>query len=199
MPSLKSPYSANMPDLSELVDSRDEEGNLVLTRPRIPTAAPMPEEPEPEGPPSVGDIADQPGLGNKTSPRENPKVAIPQKPSPEARMGGMGGRATPSRPKEPTPIAGQPPAPTIVPPPSQQGGGMGPSAAPPMAPSAGPSQNPFPSPTPRELVGSPARQRGMMLGSEGGLLGGGLGAPEAAAGESDPTDLLLLLTQLLGQ
>lgn len=99
----------------------------------------------------------------------------------QLRMGGMGkGSPTPSRPSTPTPMAG-----------SVQGGGGGVIPFEPLEDTLNEGMDLSP------IGGEPAKLRGL-LGSAGGLQGGGLGVPfdPVADEKSDP---IALLMELLSQ
>ena len=125
------------------------------------------------------------GQGNAETPRERGGPQTPQMPSPESRLGSMSasGGATQPRPRSPQPVSAGPSSPVSGPMPGAEG---------PASPS------PFMAPSPRQMVGEMGSGGSGMLGGAGGLLGGGLGAPGTTP-ETNPTDLLLLLTQLLNQ
>jgi hypothetical protein len=121
---------------------------------------------EPVAPPQKFDG----GAGNAYRPLElHPDAGgLPTQPleSPRTVVG------TPSRPQEPTPIAGQPPQPF----------------------------SPMPSPITRRGIstGGPNSQSSSLLGKAGGLLGGGLGVPGAMGGQgsNDISDLIANLFKL---
>jgi hypothetical protein len=98
-----------------------------------------------------------PDIGSQETPRMRTTAA--QTPVGMAPIGRGGSQAAPSTPKAPTPVAGQPPNPTV-----QASGGMTPAAAP-GASTSSVSRRPA-------IFGS--RANGIFAGDEG-LTGGGIG------------------------
>lgn len=129
--------------------------------------------------------------------------------SPRESQGPSSGAANPGNPDFPN-FNTAPIQPQSVTPPSPEAH-QGPLATPPqpMAPSplgmSGNSQpvTPLPAPTPQEMVAPPQQfdqlGGGSMLGSAGGLLGGGLGTAGGQTSGADENNILPLLLQLLAQ
>lgn len=146
----------------------------------LPIGAPPPmSNPDPDPGSIYGPI------GNSTKPGEAGLGQQPTKPlgGGGGGNGAMGGssNATPTLPVAPSPVAGMTPNP------------VSPGGIPPTPPSF----EAFNPPNIDELVGTRKPNSGL-LGFEGGLLGGGMGAPGQDQ-TSNPSDLLLMLTQLLNQ
>ena len=148
---------------------------------------PLPGLPPIAGAPDAGSTLNAPANRGGETPRERqpqmPTQGQPPltPPSPEAQLGG-GAQATetPMRPTSPTPVAGQPPMP------------FSPEPAPPASSLTSTLR------TPSQFA---SNRQTALFGKQGGLLGGGLGAPgklEGSEGANSP-DLIMQLLQLLQQ
>lgn len=162
-------------------DMGEDFQNFLQTQPKVD-----PNNPEGSGAQQPSGPVD-PG-GNSENPRER---------------GGGGLTQVPGNPDMPRPgsPAGQPSTMTPPSPEASLAGHQTPPQS--MAPnpiSAGPGApvTPLKGPSPAELVGGGQLGQGM-LGSAGGLLGGGLGVPGKVGSDDENSQLLPLLMQLLGQ
>lgn len=108
---------------------------------------------------------------DKTKPRDFPSMPM-----------GSNNKATPGQSSTPSPSAAEQPMQQYLTSPSV------------MQPA--PTPTVLPSPSAQSLV-NPMSGGGRMFGKQGGLLEGGYGLPDTGQGTNDPSDLLLMLTQLI--
>lgn len=128
----------------------------------------------------AGDLSGTQGSGQTPRDRQPQMPVTPNGPSPEAQMGMQMNTQAPEMPMAPSPTS------------------MGPSNP----------QVHMAQPSPMDLLGgggimggsAPGGANGGLLGAAGGRLGGGIGLPgRTDPGQGGPSDLLLMLSQLLSQ
>lgn len=151
--------------------------------PPPPTGDPIAKGPQPIskiGQPGEPDGPTSGPVGNPQGPRDRPGGGAPPTINQPGGISQDPSRPTPSMPASPTPVASEPPRPFT-----------------PMDPTMTPPETTQPTGITRRTVpGSPSMQSPNLLGSAGGLLGGGLGVPGQAGG-TDPQSLADAIYQIM--
>ncbi len=177
--------------------SGEDTGYLNQQSDPLPSAGlPEPSPPIAEMPRIIGGAAGagaSPTPGNSGPAGNSDKPADlfrPQAPTSLGNLVGGGGSPAgnaPSRPNEPTPVAGGTPSPNVQPPPTFE----------PMRSGMSPNDQTMSTIVRRGLVpGGPNQQGGALLGKAGGLLGGGLGVP-GVMGDTGGQNISDLIAQIM--